>query len=414
MTKTLEGEQALPSGSEPSPSEHEAWKLGIRPATGEFGAVLGAPGIGKSALLVHIAIEELLRGGCVLHLSQDHSLDHVREAYAERLEVGGFLRDREGGARGELLQRRIIEVTRRNVSPEDLEKSLRMLEETMRFKPTLVILDSLTSGESARPFLELLERRGASLWLALQPDRSPQVSEILAREASLLIELEPIASGIALRLTVARSDEPSRPLGVMDDHGFLKGWGRGGGGHSALLARQCTLYSGGAQGAETAFGEAAEAWGLKEINYTFDGHLPVRTRGLHVLNETEMGAGEVSLLYVSRRMNRSYRDGSHIRKVLQSLWHIVQRAQMVFVVGQIQEDDTVVGGTGWAVELARMWNKSLWVYDQGRSCWFHWEDGSWHESTPRIDVQHIAGTGTRHITDAARQAVLDLFKRSFE
>ena len=55
------------------------------------------------------------------------------------------------------------------------------------------------------------------------------------------------------------------------------------------------LFSGGAQGAEAAFGSCAERFGIEEVNFSFDGHKPVRTRGLRVLNHEELAAGEVSL-----------------------------------------------------------------------------------------------------------------------
>ena len=40
------------------------------------------------------------------------------------------------------------------------------------------------------------------------------------------------------------------------------------------------LFSGGAVGAEDAFGACAEQFGIEEVNFSFDGHKPARTRGL--------------------------------------------------------------------------------------------------------------------------------------
>lgn len=37
----------------------------------------------------------------------------------------------------------------------------------------------------------------------------------------------------------------------------------------------CTLYSGGMKGAESAFGEAAEKWGMKEVTFFLRGPCPV-------------------------------------------------------------------------------------------------------------------------------------------
>src|SRR5215510_14706838 len=76
------------------------------------------------------------------------------------------------------------------------------------------------------------------------------------------------------------------------------------------------LFSGGAAGAEAAFGACAERHGIEEVNFTFDGHKIERRRGVRVLNHEELQAGDVSLEYVSRLMHRRYTDAPTIRKVL--------------------------------------------------------------------------------------------------
>ena len=109
---------------------------------------------------------------------------------------------------------------------------------------------------------------------------------------------------------------------------------------------QCILFSGAAQGAEAAFGAAAERHGLEEVHCTFEGHNATRTRGMRVLTQAELQQGDVSLAYVSRLMHRTFRDTPLFRKVLQCIWHQVNHGQEIYVVGQILEDGTVKGGTG--------------------------------------------------------------------
>src|SRR5205809_3100132 len=107
------------------------------------------------------------------------------------------------------------------------------------------------------------------------------------------------------------------------------------------------LFSGGAAGAEAAFGACAEAHGIEEVNFTFDGHKIERHRGVRVLNHEELQAGDVSLKYVGRLMQRRYADAPTIRKVLQTLWYQVNIGQEIYVIGTILSDKTVSGGTGW-------------------------------------------------------------------
>ena len=174
-----------------------------------------------------------------------------------------------------------------------------------------------------------------------------------------------------------------------------------------------TLYSGGHRGAEAEFGKLAEECRIKEVNYSFEGHKAERTRGIQVLNPEELKKGDVSMEIVSKRMNRTYSRTDRIRKVIQSIFHMVNSGYHVIAVGWIQEDNTVKGGTGWGVELAKLFNRPLSVYDQERKGWFSWEDSQWVENTSAITSDTFAGTGTRFLTDDGREALRDLFLRSF-
>jgi hypothetical protein len=178
------------------------------------------------------------------------------------------------------------------------------------------------------------------------------------------------------------------------------------------------LFSGGAAGAEAAFGACAEAHGVEEVNFTFEGHTIERQRGVRMLNHEELQAGDVSLEYVSRLMHRRYADAPTIRKVLQTLWYQVNNGQEIYVIGTILDDDTVRGGTGWGAEFAKLCNKPLHVFDQAKNSWFTWSGEDWQKrssaDSPLITHPHFTGTGTRALKDNARRAIDLLFSRSFE
>lgn len=181
-----------------------------------------------------------------------------------------------------------------------------------------------------------------------------------------------------------------------------------------MKSDECILYSGAANGAEAAFGAAAEKYGIDEVNFTFVGHNDSRTRGIRVLTHEELKHGDVSLEYVSRLMNRKYHDTVLMRKVLQSIWHQVNNGQEIYVVGEILDDGTVKGGTGWGAEFAKLCNKPLFVFAQSRNQWFRWDGAAWTpEATPTISHIHFTGTGTRFLKDNGLKAVNELFDRSF-
>jgi hypothetical protein len=182
-----------------------------------------------------------------------------------------------------------------------------------------------------------------------------------------------------------------------------------------MIPSDCILFSGGAVGAESAFGACAERHGIEEVNFTFEGHRHMRSRGIRVLNHEELQAGDVSLEYVSRLMGRRYTDSPTIRKILQTIWYQVNNGQEIYVIGVVQDDGTVRGGTGWGAEFAKLCNKPLFVFDQDESSWRAWTGTDWRTMSegPTISHRHFTGTGTRNLGDNGRAAIEDLFTRSF-
>jgi hypothetical protein len=179
--------------------------------------------------------------------------------------------------------------------------------------------------------------------------------------------------------------------------------------------RRYRLVSGGSKGAEAEFGACAERWGLTEVNYTFTGHrLLDRQRGIVTLGDDELKKGDFSLINASRRLNRTLSEIPLVRSILQTIWHQITNASQVFVVGTIQADNTVRGGTGWGAELARLWRKPLFVFDQSKRSWFRWSGTAWEiDNQPTITTESFAGIGTQNLDDSGRAAIHDLFLRSF-
>jgi hypothetical protein len=180
-----------------------------------------------------------------------------------------------------------------------------------------------------------------------------------------------------------------------------------------MKSEECTLYHGGLKGAESAFGEAAEKIGVREVIFTFEGHKLHRGDNPVVLSEAELQRGDISMEIASRMMNRTYYETEKIRKVLQTIFHMVNKGHQVFVIGTILEDNSVKGGTGWAVELAKLFNRPLHVFDQNRNQWFTWQDGAWIDDSPRIRYTTFVGSGTRYLSEEGQAAISRLFDDSF-
>ena len=184
-----------------------------------------------------------------------------------------------------------------------------------------------------------------------------------------------------------------------------------------MKKEDCILFSGGIKGAEAEFGANAERLGVEEVNFSFEGHDNIRQRGLRVLNHQELKSGDVSLEYVSKLMNRNYVQSPKFRKVLQSIWYQINNGQEIYVIGEILDDNTVKGGTGWGAEFAKICNKALYVFAQKRDAWFVWKQAEWVEckagDEPVIRHEHFTGTGTRFLEENGKKAIRELFDRSF-
>jgi hypothetical protein len=116
--------------------------------------------------------------------------------------------------------------------------------------------------------------------------------------------------------------------------------------------------------------------------------------------------------FVFQRMGRRFAVGHGLRRVIQSMFHLVVDSDELFAVGWILPDNTVKGGTGWGVELAKVFNRRVHVFDQDKQAWFTWTNHRWEQSEPCFGGRSISATGTRNLTEAGKNAIQGLFERS--
>lgn len=391
--------------------------------TGKIGLIVAPAGVGKSSLLIHLGLDALLDGAVVLHVTAQERIEDVRRKYEAcyRAATGvSFALGGERVLRGSERNRMIHSYRERAFEVGHFRSNLEMLSEVAQFRPSIILIDGL----SERVFQRQLEAlhvlavdTGVSIWGTIRCE--PKVDSLapsLWPHIEIALRLRPCVRTIEVEQLVFGGSP--RSLGVHLD--VTTGLVVDAYGHRMeasivpLKTVNCTLFSGGARGSEAAFGAIAADYGIPEVNFTFKGHKQERVVGQYLLSESELRAGNVSLVYVSNRLNRVYSEGTLIRRVLQTLWHMVSRSQQVFVIGEIQEDGTVVGGTGWSVELARMWDKELWVFDQARLAWYQWTTQDWVRGTPTISEANHCGTGTRYLTEEGKSAIEDLYRRSFD
>jgi len=403
---------------------------------GNLGVVLARAGVGKTAFLVQLGLDDLLRDRKVLHVSLDNSIERVRTWYDELFaDLCRYTQlDDPTSARVLVERNRMIQVYGgdKEFSADKLRTMTESLREHADFCPDAILVDGLdwsTAEPSSIEGIKALARDlNAELWASVLTHRHdgedaeaglPTPCDRFDGLIDVAVYMAPRGEHVDLRLLRDHDNEAIQATTLELEPVSLRLSERSAAKFDAaesLRASSCTLYSGAATGTEALFGELAEANGVAEVNYTFPSHEPARKRGLVMLSERELRQGDVSLAYVARRMSRTYTSSQFFRRVLQTIWHQVNSSQQIFVVGVIQEDDTVKGGTGWGAELARVWSKPLWVFDQNQSAWFHWDTvaSQWVPcETPRITSRRVCGTGTRFLSDDGRAAVSELFALSF-
>lgn len=397
-----------------------------------LGVVMSRSGVGKTAVLVQLGIDALLLGKTVLHVSNESPVGHLRSYYDELFRCF----EREIGLdNGPAV---LLEIERRRLlicqpGPtlrlDKLQEAISVALGALGREPDVLIVEGFDLETANSTHVEQLRdlawSLGAQLWLSVRTHREDPITHPLGYPPPVdkfdqlidtMLLLAATDGRIQLRVIKNRQlpCENAVPLQldavtmqlVVDPH--MRG------GTTQSDHQRFVLHTGGAKGAECAFGETAERYGIREITFSFEGHESrVRSRGLRLLSDDDLHLGDVSLRYVSHHLGRVFPSPPAVRKVIQSIWHQIRPCQQVFVVGQIQQDGTVRGGTGWGAELARRWNKQLYVFDQDQNAWFHWDAQGWKPSTPTITSPLFAGTGTANLTESGRKAIEELFERSF-
>src|SRR5947208_5595847 len=129
---------------------------------GKIGVVVARHGIGKTAFLVGIALDEAMRGRKILHVSLDKTVDHIREFYDEifmDLAHSAHLEDLPT-ERLEMERNRIIHTyAGKSFTIDKLRHSISFLKEYAHFNPVCLIVEGFAferaTMEDVRGFQQL-------------------------------------------------------------------------------------------------------------------------------------------------------------------------------------------------------------------------------------------------------------------
>ena len=75
----------------------------------------------------------------------------------------------------------------------------------------------------------------------------------------------------------------------------------------------------------------------------------------------------------------------------------------------------VTGGTGYAVGMAILHNRPVYVFDQQDEKWYRWDTSAnnFVESDTPTLTKNFAGIGTRELNEVGKQAIRDVYEKTF-
>lgn len=183
-------------------------------------------------------------------------------------------------------------------------------------------------------------------------------------------------------------------------------------------------HSGGAKGADSLWGDIGAEYGVTSKHYYHGAKTP---NGNVEITEEQFNEGKEHVLLANRSLHRQpdkYMD------LLARNWMQVRESEAIYAISNLDPkgklvfpDGTgyipVAGGTGWAVQMAIDAGKTVYLFSQDEKKWYKFtgRDASlfgWTavEGKAPALTKNFAGIGSRQLTLAGQQAILDAYKQT--
>lgn len=182
---------------------------------GNIGVVVARHGIGKTAFLVGIALDDAMRGRKVLHVSFDKSVDHLREFYDEifmDLAHSAHLEDLPAERLAMERNRIIHTYAGKSFTIHKLRHSVKFLREYVQFDPACMIVEGFDFDRAAladiEAFRELAREFNVEMWMSAVTHRGVRLNENgipeplakLAPAIAVIVQMADGSNGVHLSL----------------------------------------------------------------------------------------------------------------------------------------------------------------------------------------------------------------------
>lgn len=177
--------------------------------------------------------------------------------------------------------------------------------------------------------------------------------------------------------------------------------------------------SGGAAGADIAWGVAAKGRGHSVVHWSFVGHKASLTDDVYILTEQQLKMADDSLTQANKSLKRWWPTNKPwIDNLLRrNYWQIVS-CESVYAVSIFNKDKSLLkvnGGTAWALQmyvdrcLFENINPNMYLFEQNEEGWYSWKNRWEKILLPPIPSGIYAGIGTRQLSSNGLNAILDVY-----
>ena len=190
---------------------------------GNLGVLASQHGVGKTACMVHLAIDKILRGLNVIHVSFGANVEHIMNWYKEAFrEISEFrsLDDAFDVYQTIRSSRVMMNFSQEGVGVDKILASLETLINQGSFKADAVFFDgyklTMASDDDVKKIKAFAQKMNIEVWFCVSPAR-PNVE---FTEYGVPVTMDPYLSMIDVLVGLHYNDEKSRVImTVVKDHG---------------------------------------------------------------------------------------------------------------------------------------------------------------------------------------------------
>lgn len=173
-----------------------------------------------------------------------------------------------------------------------------------------------------------------------------------------------------------------------------------------------TCHSGGAMGADLAWGHYANLKNHKVVHYSFQGHRTNAPKDqVVVLTHEQLKVADSYLEETNKTLKRTVPYSKPwILNLLRRNYYQINNSSSLYAIGTLKNNQ-VEGGTAWAVIMFQNMkpNQPCFLFEQNLNYWLSFENNQWNKiNKPITPENNWTGIGSRKLFENGLNAIKEL------